>query len=87
LGVSVVGAVAEHGVEDVAAAASQADESGVVLLALSPFAVVVGPAGRVVQGSERGEEERAFELAVPGPGGMLTLDRRSELRVTGAMPA
>lgn len=34
-GVSVVGAVAEHGVEDVAAAAGQADQGGVVLLASS----------------------------------------------------
>ena len=72
--VSVVGAVAEHGVEDVAAAAGQADEGGVVFLALGSFAVVVGAAGRVVQGGERGEEERAFELAVAGPGGMLAPD-------------
>lgn len=39
----VVGAVAEHGVEDVAAAAGEADEGGVVLLASGSFPVVVGP--------------------------------------------
>jgi hypothetical protein len=85
--VSVVGAVAEHRVEDVAAAAGQADERGVVLLALGSFAVVVGPAGRVVQSGERGEEERPFQLAVAGPGRMLALMLVPELRVTGAMPA
>jgi len=42
-GVAVVGAVAEHGVEDVAVASGQADEGGVVFLAFSAFAVVVGP--------------------------------------------
>ena len=57
LGVAVVGAVAEHGVEDVAAAAGEADEGGVVFLALGSFAVVVGPAGGVGQGGERGEDE------------------------------
>ena len=38
----VVGAVAEHGVDDVAAAAGQADYGSVVALALGAFAVVVG---------------------------------------------
>ena len=69
-------AVAEHGVEDVAAAAGEADEGGVVFLALGSFAVVVGAAGGVVQGGERGEEERAFELAVAGSGRVLAADAR-----------
>jgi hypothetical protein len=38
--VAVVGAAAEHGVEDVAAAAGEADQGGVVFLALGVFAVV-----------------------------------------------
>jgi len=73
-GVAVVGAVAEHGVEDIAAAAGQADQGGVVLLALGPLAVVVGPAGRVGQCGEGGEKERAFELTVAGPCRVLALD-------------
>src|SRR5690606_585003 len=72
---SVVGAVAEHGEEHVAAAAGQADEGGVVFLALGSLAVVVGPAGGVVQGGEGGQEERPFELAVAGAGGVFALDR------------
>lgn len=66
-GAAVVGAVTEHGVEDVAAAAGQADQRGIVLLALSPFAVVLSPADRVHQRREGGEKECAFELAVASP--------------------
>lgn len=49
--------VAEHGEQDVDAAAGQADQGGVVAFALGSLAVVVGTAGWVGQGSERGEEE------------------------------
>jgi hypothetical protein len=67
--------VFEHGVQDVAAAAGQADEGGVVLLALGPFAVVVGAADRVgTQRGERGQEEGALEVLVPGPGRVLASD-------------
>lgn len=38
----VEGAVAEHGVEDVAASAGEGDEGLVVAFALGDFAVVVG---------------------------------------------
>ncbi len=38
----VVGAVAEHGVEDVDASSGQADDGGVVFLPCCSFAVVVG---------------------------------------------
>lgn len=67
--VPVVGLVAEHGEQDVAAAPCEADEGGVVLLALGSLPVVVVLACGVVQGGEGGEEERAFELAVAGAGG------------------
>lgn len=72
--VSVVGLVAEHGERDVAAAAGEADEGGVVFLAFCSFSVVVGPADWVGQGGERGEEERAFEFAVACAGGVFALD-------------
>jgi hypothetical protein len=36
-----------------------------VALAFGPFAVVVGPGRRVVQGREGREEQRAFEFLVP----------------------
>jgi len=53
--VVVGGAGAEHGVEDVNAAAGEADEGGVVFLALVAFAVVVRAAGRFGKGRERGQ--------------------------------
>lgn len=68
---AVVGLVAEHGVEDVAASAGEADEGGVVFLAFGAFAVVVGAAGRVCEG---GEEEGAFEFAVAAAGGVFALE-------------
>jgi len=64
--VPVEGLVAEHGEQDVATVAGQADQRGVVVLSLVAFALVVGPAGGVGQGGERGEEERSFEFAVAG---------------------
>src|SRR5882757_9649543 len=73
-GMLIVGAVAEHGEQHVAASSGQADEGGVVLLALGSFLVVVGAAGGVGQGRERGEEERPFEFPVAGSGGVLTAD-------------
>src|SRR5947209_11790606 len=77
-GCLVEGLLGEQGVEDVAAAAGQADQGGVVLLALGSFAVVVGPADRVAQGGKCGEEHRAFELFVPGPRRVLAADGRPE---------
>src|SRR5918998_1038109 len=73
-GCLVEGLVAEHGVEDVAAASGQADQGGVVFFAFGSFAVVVGAAGRVGQGGEGGQEEGAFEFAVAGAGGVFSLD-------------
>jgi hypothetical protein len=65
--------VAEHGELDVAAAAGEADE-GALAFALSAFAVVVDARGRVCEGCERGEEERAFELFVAALGWVFSAD-------------
>ena len=46
-------AVSEHGEQDIDSAPGEADECGVVFLALGSFPVVVGPADGI--GSERGE--------------------------------
>src|SRR5699024_4570051 len=70
----VVGSVSEHGEEDVAAAAGQADEGGVVALALGAFAVVVGPTGGVGQGGEGGEGEGPVELFVAAFGWTFAAD-------------
>ena len=56
--------VLEHCVENIAAASGETDQSGIMFLAFSPFAVVIGATGRVVQGRERGQEQRTFEFAV-----------------------
>jgi hypothetical protein len=79
--------VAEHGEQDVGAAAGQADQGGVVFLALGAFAVVVGAADRVGQSSERGEEERAFELFVAAAGGVFAADRAAGAAGDRARPA
>ena len=67
--------VAEHGEQDVDAAAGEADEGGVVAFALGAFAVVVGAADWIGQRRERGEEERTFELFVAAAGRVLTADQ------------
>jgi hypothetical protein len=61
----VEGAVAEHGVEDVAAASGEGDQGLVVSFALSDLAVVVGAGDRVAEGGERGEEQRPFRARFP----------------------
>jgi hypothetical protein len=67
----VEGAVAEHGVEDVAAPASEGDEGLVVAFALGDFAVVVGAGDGVAERGERGEEQGPFEDLVPAARGMF----------------
>ena len=52
----IEGAVAEHGVEDVAASSGEGDEGLVVAFALSDLPVVIGTRYRVAEGCERGEE-------------------------------
>jgi len=46
-----------------------------VFLAFRAFAVVVGAAGRIVQGGERGQEQGAFEFPVARAGEVLAADR------------
>jgi hypothetical protein len=57
----VEGAVSEHGVEGVAAAAGEGDEGLVVSFAFGPFPVVIGPRQGILQRGERGEEQGSFE--------------------------
>ena len=68
-------AVAEHGVDDVGAAAGQADQGGVVPFAGGSLAVVVGPAVGVPERGERGEEQRRLQGVVAALGAGLALDR------------
>lgn len=76
----------EHGVEYVDAASGQAHQRGVVFLALGSFAVVVGPAGRVLRRGERGQEEGAFEVFVPGSGWVLAADAEPGSAGDGRQP-
>src|SRR3954451_11201230 len=71
----VESAVAEHGEQNADAVAGEAEEGLGVSLAPGPAFVVVGAGGRVVQGGERGEEHRAFELAVSASGCVFAVDR------------
>ena len=71
----VVGAVSEHGVDDVGAAAGEADEGGVVFLALGTFAVVEVPGFGVVQGGERGQEQGVLQPLVPASCRVFTFNR------------
>jgi hypothetical protein len=75
--------VAEHRVDELAAAACQADDGGVVFLALGPFADVVGLGNGVMAGGDPdGSEECILEFLIAGAGREVP-----ECRVTGAMPA
>src|SRR5699024_176243 len=72
----VVGAVAEHREDDVAAAAGQADHGSIVALALGAFAVVVGLGDRiVVRGDPSRVEQRVLQPLVARSGRELTTDR------------
>jgi hypothetical protein len=57
----VEGFVAEHGEENIRAAACEGDEGLVVAFAFGSFAVVVSARRRVVQGRKGGEEQGAFD--------------------------
>jgi hypothetical protein len=76
----VAGLVAEHRVQDVAPAAGQADQRGVVLLPLIAFPLVVGPAGWVGQGSLPGVPTPAVS-GVGHIGGHKTPLKRRELAI------
>ena len=68
-------AVFEHAVDHVASAAREADDGGVVALALFAFALVVGDGRRVFGGrDERGLPQRVLEAFVAPSGGSLALD-------------
>ena len=56
-----------------------------VVSALGDLLVAVGPGDRVVQRSEREEEEGAFELLVTPAGGSLTADRGSRTASRGGV--
>ena len=57
----------EHGEDDVAAFACEADDSGVVFLAFGSFALVIRPGSGVVLGGDEGcEEHGVLEPVVPG---------------------
>jgi hypothetical protein len=56
--------VAEHGEDDVAASAGEADQGGVVPLALGSLAVVEGLRRRISQRGERGEEHGVLQPVV-----------------------
>ena len=80
--------VAEHGEQDVDAAAGEADEGGVVSFALGAFAVVVGAAGWVgAEGCECSQEQRAFEVLVAAARWCSPRMEMPDWRVTGARPA
>ena len=70
-----VSVVSDHGVVDVGLAAGEADECGVVPLALGSFAVVVGPGfGVGSQGCERGHEQGVFQSFVASSVDVLAAD-------------
>ena len=73
----VEGPVAQHGIQDVAAAPSERDQGLVVALVLANLALVVGAEDRVTQRSEGREEQRSLERLVAPPGRMLSADRGS----------
>ena len=65
--------VAEHGEQDVAAAAGQADECGVVFVSC-PGPVLRSCDGVGAQRGESGQEQGSFEVLVPGAGWELVSD-------------
>lgn len=68
-------AVFEHAVDHVAAPTREADDSGVVVLALFAFALVIGDGRRVFGGrDEQGLPQRVPEAFVAPSGGSLALD-------------
>lgn len=68
-------AVFEHAVDHVAAPTREADDGGVVALALFAFALVIGDGRRVFGGrDERGLPQRVLEAFVAPSGGSLALD-------------
>ena len=73
----VVGAVAEHREEHVAAAAGKRHDGLVVAFSLVTFAVVVGPRDGIFEGGKRREEQHAFEFLVAATRPLLGRGSRS----------
>src|SRR5690349_12174245 len=94
VGGEVAVAGAEHGEDDVAAAAGEADEGGVVALALGAFAVVVVARVGTRERRERGQEEGVLEAVVAASAAVFAADAgpglsgdRSEAGVGGELGA
>jgi hypothetical protein len=82
------GVGAEHGVQDVDAAAGEADQGGVVFLALGSFPVVVGPLdGGWESDANAARKNARFNCLLPLLGGCSPRMLLPERRVTGARPA
>ena len=82
-----VRAVAEHGEQDVDAAAGQTHQGLLVAFALGLLAFVVGPGGRIGQRGERGEKNARLRCLLPLRDGLSPRIEDPDLRVTGASPA
>src|SRR5690606_41618540 len=67
----VEGAVAEHGVQDVAAASREAGRGGVVLLAGAAVSAAVGACGGGGQRGGRGQAARPAQLRGAAPAGVF----------------
>lgn len=81
-------AVFEHAVDHVAASAGEADDGGVVVLALLAFALVVGDGRRVFVLATNEDCHSAFlRRLLPRPEGLSPLMPVPDWPVTGAMPA
>ena len=77
----------EHGEDDVAAAAGQADEGGVVAFAFGSFAVVEGFGGGVAQGGKAARNIAFLSRWFPRRLWDSPLRDLPDWRVTGARPA
>lgn len=77
----------EHGEEYVRPSSGEVEQGLRVVLSLGDLLVVVGPRCRGAQGSERGEEERPFELLVSLRDGCSPRIEDPEPRVLSASPA
>ncbi len=88
-GSGFIGAVAEHHEQHVDPLSGQAEECLGVGLSSGPAFVVVGAGGGIVQGGERGQQHRAFQLpvAASGLGACSPWIEVPEDLVVGARPA
>ena len=79
--------VAKHGVDDVDAAAGEADQGGVVPLALGSFPVVVGAAGRSARLAKADKNSADLSAWLPRWDRVSPLIDDPDRRVTRARPA